>query len=313
MKNTIRKTLATLLIVVSVVTLLAVPTTNTYASMFIEDGDESYCICTSLATNAIPSYGQITIVIMLVSTNRLYDSYITVEDPSGCLDIISYDSSIMPPPSAEYNNQSNCQITVNTKCIEGVVYLTGHFTANDGSGIYRESTYAINVINDARAADPTPHDVWPIYSGNPQVAYQEPAQQPSYDKPEPTYTEIGNVKLEKSIFQYTGEEINPEVVAVYDVNGNEISSDSYSVSYSDNIDTGIGSVTVEAFGNYTGSITAEFTIATEEEIDDIINRMKKLINEKILSIKDEDVPAPAVVEKVVTFEMPSLSKLIFLK
>lgn len=310
MKNTIRKTLATLLIVVSVVTLLAVPTTNTYASMFIEDGDESYCINITSATNAIPSYGQNTIVIMLASTNRLYDCYVTVDDPSGCLDIISYDSVLMPPPSAEYNYQSNCQVTFNTKCIEGVVYFTGHFTANDGSGIYRESTYAINVINDARATDPTPHEPCPMYSGNPQVSYQEPAQQPSYDTPEPTYTEIGNVKLEKSIFQYTGEEINPEVVAVYDVNGNEISSDSYSVSYSDNIDTGIGSVTVEAFGNYTGSITTEFTIATEEEIDDIINRIEKLINEKISSIKDEDVPAPAVVEKVVTFEMPSLSKLV---
>lgn len=101
MENTIRKTLATLLTVFSVVTLLAVPTTNTYASMFIEDGDERYCICTPSTTNAIPSYGQNTIVIMLVSTNRLYDSYITVDDPSGCLDIISYDSVVMPAPSAE--------------------------------------------------------------------------------------------------------------------------------------------------------------------------------------------------------------------
>lgn len=310
MKNTIRKTLATLLTVISVVTLLAVPTTNTYASMFTEDGDESYCICTSLATNAIPSYGQITIVIMLVSTNRLYDSYITVDDPSGCLDIISYDSTLMPPPSAEYNYQSNCQITVNTKCIEGVIYLTGHFTANDGSGIYRESTYAINVINDSRATDPTPHEVYPIYSGNPQVAYQEPAQQPSYDTPEPTYTEIGNVKLEKSIFQYTGEEINPEVVAVYDVNGNEISSDSYSVSYSDNIDTGVGSVTVEAFGNYTGSITTEFTIASEEEMVEIVDKMDKLINDITSSTEDEELPATVVVEETVVIEIPTLSKLV---
>lgn len=63
--------------------------------------------------------------------------------------------------------------------------------------------------------------------------------------------------LENS-FVYTGNEVKPEI----QVEG--LSSDNYTVKYSDNINAGTATVTVNGKGNYTGTTSAVFTISPKD-------------------------------------------------
>ena len=61
---------------------------------------------------------------------------------------------------------------------------------------------------------------------------------------------------------YNGREHTVEI-RVTDSDGNVISGENYTVSYADNIDAGIATVTVTATGNYSGTLSANFTIAAK--------------------------------------------------
>ncbi len=60
---------------------------------------------------------------------------------------------------------------------------------------------------------------------------------------------------------YTGSAIEPDITISY--NGNEIPSNMYSVRYLNNTSVGTGRIQITGNGNYTGSITKEFTIAAK--------------------------------------------------
>lgn len=70
---------------------------------------------------------------------------------------------------------------------------------------------------------------------------------------------IDRVELEYTEAGYTGSALKPSV-KVYDIEGGEISRSYYSVNYYNNIKVGTGSVKVSFKGNYTGSLTEEFSI-----------------------------------------------------
>ena len=61
---------------------------------------------------------------------------------------------------------------------------------------------------------------------------------------------------------YNGREHTVDI-RVTDSDGNVISGENYTVSYADNIDAGIATVTVTATGNYSGTLSANFTIAAK--------------------------------------------------
>jgi methionine-rich copper-binding protein CopC len=58
---------------------------------------------------------------------------------------------------------------------------------------------------------------------------------------------------------YRGEEVRP-TVTVKDANGNVIASDSYSVTFQNNKNVGVATAMVTFSGNYSGTITKNFTI-----------------------------------------------------
>lgn len=63
------------------------------------------------------------------------------------------------------------------------------------------------------------------------------------------------IDLSKVYFSYTGNEIKPSVIVKGLTEGTD-----FEVSYSDNINSGIGKVTVNGIGNYSGSVSKLFTI-----------------------------------------------------
>ena len=58
---------------------------------------------------------------------------------------------------------------------------------------------------------------------------------------------------------YTGDELKPKVT-VTDADGNEVSSDYYTVEYFDNMNVGVASARVTFSGRYSGTVTRKFTI-----------------------------------------------------
>lgn len=78
-------------------------------------------------------------------------------------------------------------------------------------------------------------------------------------KKEPTNIENAIVKISQESYEYTGSEIAPSVEVV--LNNTKLNAKSdYTLSYSSNIEIGIASIVVTGAGNYTGSITKNFTI-----------------------------------------------------
>lgn len=77
-----------------------------------------------------------------------------------------------------------------------------------------------------------------------------------------TSLELCQVELEYNVYKYTGEPVEPVVIAKY--SGKVLSLDSdYSVTYEDNLNVGTGKVIVKGIGNYKGEVTLEFEIAPE--------------------------------------------------
>ena len=68
-----------------------------------------------------------------------------------------------------------------------------------------------------------------------------------------------NVRLSKSSVTYNGKAQTPSVIAT-DSQGNTIDSSGYTVSYKNNKNVGQAAVTVTFKGNYTGTVTKNFTI-----------------------------------------------------
>lgn len=75
---------------------------------------------------------------------------------------------------------------------------------------------------------------------------------------EPESIEDGNIVLENSNYTYTGGAIEPNLTV--ELNGAVVPQDSYDVNYSNNINVGTATVTVTAFGEYTGTLSKTFTI-----------------------------------------------------
>ena len=71
--------------------------------------------------------------------------------------------------------------------------------------------------------------------------------------------DLSKAKISVEAQTYTGEEIKPEISVTLD--GNEVSSDLYEVTYADNIEVGTATVTVTAKGdNVTGTVSESFKI-----------------------------------------------------
>ena len=68
------------------------------------------------------------------------------------------------------------------------------------------------------------------------------------------------ITLTETSFTYTGQEKTPAVQSVV-VSGKSLSTNEYSVEYSNNTNAGKGTVTVTGLRTYNGTATAEFTIA----------------------------------------------------
>ena len=74
--------------------------------------------------------------------------------------------------------------------------------------------------------------------------------------------ELCQVELEYNVYKYTGEPVEPVVIAKYSGGLLSLGSD-YSVTYKDNLEVGTGKVIVKGIGNYKGEVTLEFEIAPE--------------------------------------------------
>lgn len=68
------------------------------------------------------------------------------------------------------------------------------------------------------------------------------------------------ISLSQDIFEYTGEEIKPEITVKYNDKTLVLNSD-YEVDYQDNIQIGTAKIIVKGIGKYTGEKTLEFEIA----------------------------------------------------
>lgn len=92
----------------------------------------------------------------------------------------------------------------------------------------------------------------------------------------------GEISGLNEYYAYTGEEIAPEITVKYD--GKVLTpKEDYAVRYENNIDIGIAKVIVSGKGTYTGKITAEFEIMTE----DMYKKLAKLQAE-IDKLKEEN-------------------------
>lgn len=72
--------------------------------------------------------------------------------------------------------------------------------------------------------------------------------------------------LNETTFIYTGEEIRPSVITDDTV----LEGLDYSLIYSNNIEIGTGSVTILGEGNYTGTVSLDFTITASEKSEESI-------------------------------------------
>ncbi len=84
--------------------------------------------------------------------------------------------------------------------------------------------------------------------------------------------------LSATKFTYTGKEIKP-TVTVKNGSGKVIAASNYTVSYSNNTNTGTGKVTIKFKGNYSGTKTVNFTI-TPKQVTGL-----KVSDEKTTSLK----------------------------
>jgi len=76
------------------------------------------------------------------------------------------------------------------------------------------------------------------------------------------------IALDKESYQYTGEEIKPDVTVT--VNGtNLLAGIDYNIAYANNIEIGTATITVTGIGNYTGEIIRSFEIIEAEEPDPV--------------------------------------------
>ena len=74
------------------------------------------------------------------------------------------------------------------------------------------------------------------------------------------------VSIEENTFIYTGEQITP-AITVKDVSNNIlVENTDYTITYSDNINAGMASVTITGIGNYEGSVTKSFQITLAEPV-----------------------------------------------
>ena len=73
-----------------------------------------------------------------------------------------------------------------------------------------------------------------------------------------------NASLETDLFLYTGKEITPHVLVTYQDKALVLNED-YTVSYSNNIEAGTGTVTITGIGSFKGTLTKDFTITKGDD------------------------------------------------
>lgn len=75
-----------------------------------------------------------------------------------------------------------------------------------------------------------------------------------------------SVTLDTTSYTYTGSEIEPVASVIVD-EVELVENESYTIAYSDNINVGTATITINGMGDYTGTVTANFTI-TARSISD---------------------------------------------
>lgn len=78
-----------------------------------------------------------------------------------------------------------------------------------------------------------------------------------------TIPKVASVSLSGTSFTYTGSAVEP-AVTVTDIDGNVVSSEYYTVTYSGNTAAGTATATVTFTGNYSGTVTESFTITASD-------------------------------------------------
>ena len=112
-----------------------------------------------------------------------------------------------------------------------------------------------------------------FYLGEPSVKSSHYVVSAAQTKPVAGLT----VKGLSSRYYYTGKKIKP-AVTVYD-GGKKLTSDDYSVSYSENVNIGKAKITITGKGNYTGNLTKDFTITVKKNADYTVGGYKyKIVN-----------------------------------
>ena len=95
------------------------------------------------------------------------------------------------------------------------------------------------------------------------------------------------VTLSQTSYDYDGTAKEPAVSAVT-LNGTELASSDYTVSYSDNVNAGTATVTVIGRGNYTGTASQTFTINSVSTTDENITVVEGG-SETVLTIDDRGI------------------------
>ena len=80
---------------------------------------------------------------------------------------------------------------------------------------------------------------------------------------------VVTLSIPETGYVFDGQAKEPRVASVI-LSGTTISPSNYEVSYSENINAGTATVTVTGLRNYTGTASAEFTIAPKSLSDDMI-------------------------------------------
>lgn len=96
----------------------------------------------------------------------------------------------------------------------------------------------------------------------------------------PTIIDLSNarVRLSKTKFTYDGKQKKPSV-AVYDTNGNRLSSSCYTLNYSGNANPGKKKVTITFTGNYSGTIVKYYNVIPKAQtISSVKSPSKKKLN-----------------------------------
>ncbi|MCR5677834.1 MAG: discoidin domain-containing protein [Agathobacter sp.] len=101
--------------------------------------------------------------------------------------------------------------------------------------------------------------------------------------PEPVDIAQAEISLSSQSFVYNGTAIQPAITVKVDDTTLQLNTD-YTLTYSNNVNAGTASVTVTGIGNYTGSITRNFTIKQHANALSVTSKYNKTASAKAQTI-----------------------------